>query len=285
MNDTTFPSLQQILEKSTTIEEVWKNYIDELRKQPSIYNVFYANKLEEFRRMLSVEKLRELEQEFQDVKEYLRTISKEYGIRIQLKRRQKTFISINQKIRLYLLKGLPLDRINDLLGFRIVLCTGTKDNAETVRLCYKIMNELIEYFVMKRGCLLTEAEPILTESIETNKDQDIFIPKTRNLIPGFENNVKDYISTPKNNGYQGLHTIVRKPDGLVFEIQIRTMAMDIRSEYGCASHYNYKAEKYEAANIDLDFSKVQIQGFKALENGEIYDSVFLIKSGDPFNLL
>lgn len=55
---------------------------------------------------------------------------------------------------------------------------------------------------------------------------------------------KDYIASPKPNGYQSLHTAIFTGDGAIVEVQIRTKQMHEEAEYGIASHLSYK-EKHD----------------------------------------
>lgn len=96
-----------------------------------------------------------------------------------------------------------------------------------------------------------------------------------NSIPG---RFKDYISTPKPNMYQSLHTTVLGKEGIPFEVQIRTWDMHHTAEYGIAAHWKYKLGMTGKAKFEerLSWIRQLLESQSDTENVE--DIVTTIKS-------
>jgi GTP diphosphokinase / guanosine-3',5'-bis(diphosphate) 3'-diphosphatase len=82
--------------------------------------------------------------------------------------------------------------------------------------------------------------------------------------------LRDWISVPKSNGYESLHTTVIGPKGKWVEVQIRSARMDEIAEKGLAAHYKYKGEKGESG-LDNWLAKMR----EILESSDKEDSSFI----------
>jgi guanosine-3',5'-bis(diphosphate) 3'-pyrophosphohydrolase len=83
--------------------------------------------------------------------------------------------------------------------------------------------------------------------------------------------LRDWISTPRANGYESLHTTVMSPSGKWVEVQIRSKRMDEIAEKGLAAHYKYK----ESKNSDTKFDRwiAEIRDLMENPNGNALDFV------------
>ena len=90
---------------------------------------------------------------------------------------------------------------------------------------------------------------------------------------------KDYISTPKPNMYQSLHTTLIGKEGIPFEVQIRTHEMHRTAEYGIAAHWKYKLGYKDGNNkIEKGIGWVSHLLETQSESGEVSDLVNTIKN-------
>ncbi len=89
---------------------------------------------------------------------------------------------------------------------------------------------------------------------------------------------KDYISTPKPNMYQSLHTTVLGRDGIPFEVQIRTWEMHRTAEFGIAAHWKYKLGIKGKSNLDERLAWIRQMLDDQKESGDVQELVRAIKS-------
>lgn len=101
-------------------------------------------------------------------------------------------------------KHIPFEEVFDILGARIVF--KPHPGADERQECWRIYN------------LITQ----------------IYTPHP--------SRTRDWVTTPKSNGYEALHVTVMGPDGLWIEVQIRSNRMDDIAEKGLAAHWNYKQD-------------------------------------------
>ncbi len=115
-------------------------------------------------------------------------------------------------------KNIPFEEIYDIFAIRIIL-----DSRPTTE---------------KADCW--RAYSIVTDFYQPNPDR-----------------LRDWISTPKGNGYESLHTTVMSPTGKWVEVQIRTERMDEIAEKGYAAHWKYKETAKHESNLDLWLTKIR----------------------------
>ena len=76
------------------------------------------------------------------------------------------------------------------------------------------------------------------------------IGRLHSIVEPYKNRFKDYITHPKANGYQSIHSTVLF-EGFPVEIQIRTEEMHQYAEYGIAAHWLYKEKRNKQDNLDV----------------------------------
>ena len=87
------------------------------------------------------------------------------------------------------------------------------------------------------------------------------------------NRFKDYISTPKQNMYQSLHTTVISKEGIPFEVQIRTWEMHQTAEYGVAAHWKYKQHAGDGSEKEFEWVRRLLENQQDVEADDYIHSL------------
>ena len=122
-------------------------------------------------------------------------------------------------------KGVDFDNVFDKFAVRIIVDSNLEDEKSD---CWKIYS-------------------VVTDFYKPNPDR-----------------LRDWISTPKENGYESLHTTVMGDDGKWVEVQIRSKRMDDIAEKGYATHWRYKQKNNKENSLDNWIEKIR----ELLENPE-----------------
>ena len=104
--------------------------------------------------------------------------------------------------------------------------------------------------LQRRKVSFDEIYDLLAVRIITDRVDECYaaLGVVHQLYTPIQERFKDFIATPKMNGYQSVHTTVVGPGGKVVEVQIRTRDMDETAEIGVAAHWRYKEDKAAGAS-------------------------------------
>lgn len=188
-----------------------------LAHQLGLYNInnelgniyFRYSEPEQYRAVTNKLKATEKDRE-QLTAEFIRPLEKKLsdaGIRYKLKARTKSAYSIYRKMQV---QKVPFEGVYDVFAIRFII--DCEDDPKLEKdLCWKVYSYVTE-----------EYEPDVKR-------------------------LRDWLTTPRPNGYESLHITVKNRQGKSLEVQIRTKRMDIEAESGNAAHWAYKGIRHEAS--------------------------------------
>ncbi len=183
-------------------------------------------------------------------------------------RLKQTTASRNKLIKEF---SVPLSEKLEKQGFRFAIKSRTK-SIHSIMLKMKKQgvdfDEVYDLFAVR----------IIIESDPANEKSDCWrvYSIVTDLYQPNPSRLRDWISVPKSNGYESLHTTVVGPRGKWVEVQIRSAKMDEIAEKGLAAHFKYKGIKGEGG-LDAWLTRMR----EILESSEKEDKAFLdqVRSG------
>ncbi len=179
-------------------------------------------------------------------------------------RLKQTTASRNKLIRDF---SIPLKEKLEKQGFRFTIKSRTKS-------IHSIMLKMKKQGVDFEEVYDLFAVRIIIDSDSENEKSDCWqvYSIVTDLYQPNPSRLRDWISVPKSNGYESLHTTVVGPRGKWVEVQIRSVRMDEIAEKGLAAHFKYKGIKGEGG-LETWLSKMR----EILESSDKEDDTFLDK--------
>ena len=261
----------EFLYEADSISTFLTNYANYLSNSPNYIDKLHATKIHEYiNTVYNTSFLKKWRTLFNSI--YVLIEKSHPNVNFCIDGRRKSIFSFEKKIRKCISNSKSFD-LKDLLAFRITLFG--KDSLKAINNCYSVANTIID-FLIERGVILCECDP-LRDISTCDVFNNITTPKQSGIKPEYQNYVKDYVFTPKTNGYQSLHIRVRDTKGRFIELQIRTFQMHLYAQNGDASHTTYKSKTYVSEPFNLlDVNKLKIDGI-GMSGDELIDKVGLIK--------
>ncbi|QIV94358.1 RelA/SpoT family protein [Allofrancisella frigidaquae] len=248
--------LTQIRHKNIAEQQAenFRKMLLSVTKDVRVIFIKLADRLHNMRTLapLKPEKKRRISQETLDVfapiahrlgintlKEQLETLAFQgmYPYRYHILDEKVKKVEKNKEKVFYQVKETLVDKLGEL---------ASKDSIKArKKTIYSIYNKM-----RKKGISFEEIMDMYAYKVIVPSRIDCYVAlgKIHELYKPIPQRFKDYIATPKANGYRSLHTVVLGPYNIPLEIQIKTLQMDRQAEYGIAAHWSYKiGEKTDKA--------------------------------------
>jgi guanosine-3',5'-bis(diphosphate) 3'-pyrophosphohydrolase len=180
-------------------------------------------------------------------------------------RLKQTTASRNRLIREF---SLPLQEKLHKQGFRFTIKSRTKSIHSIMLKMKKQGVEFEEVYDLFAVRIIINSQGGADEKSDCWRAYSV----VTDLYQPNPSRLRDWISVPKSNGYESLHTTVVGPRGKWVEVQIRSVRMDEIAEKGLAAHFKYKGIKGEGG-LDIWLTKMR----EILESSEKEDRSFLDK--------
>ena len=136
--------------------------------------------------------------------------------------------------------GAYMERVRDVLDSSVIRFASIKGRPKNL---YSVWNKL-----SAKRIALSDVHDVMAMRVVVHRTGDCYrtLELVHELFEPVPGKLKDYIRSPKENGYRSLHTVVSDGKGGTFEVQVRTEEMHREAELGVAAHWRYKEDGHAA---------------------------------------